>query len=125
MSGIRNEWFTKSESSLRVSNTLVSMNFQYRYCTYRKKDFFDNDSSSNPPKTPHLLLIPLQILKFRLKLLHNIQRLIQMFKRHQLPFPNSKRLSRPSRILDLSPINIPLCQHTNLLRRDGSGSTYF
>ena len=43
-----------------------------------------------------------------------------MLKSHLLPFPHSKRLRRPRRILNLSPINIPLRQRRNLLRRDQS-----
>ena len=45
-----------------------------------------------------------------------------MLKRHLIPFPNSKRMSRPNRILNLPPIDIPQSQRVNLFRSDGARS---
>ena len=61
-------------------------------------------------------------IKLRSKLFHHIQRLNQMLKRHLIPFPHSKRMSRPNRILNLPPIDIPQSQRVNLLRSDGARS---
>lgn len=61
-------------------------------------------------------------IKLRSKLFHHIQRLNQMLKRHLIPFPHSERMSRPNRILNLPPIDIPQSQRVNLLGGDGARS---
>ena len=56
------------------------------------------------------------------KLIHSIQRLHNMLKlHHSLPLPNRKTMRRPTRILNLPSVNIPLREFLDLLGGDRLG----